>query len=143
MGIFEKLFGSRILKTTDTDFGEIESVSIQGNNVCWTFKKQFLNSNIEVLINGNKENLSELQKQILINALNSESEIKSEVEKALKDKYLNAEMEFESIEKHFAVSSLSVNNIGFELTFQEKNAPYYYFNIHFENNKQIGVSIDG
>ncbi len=54
MGIFEKLFGSKKLKITDSDFGEIESI-----------------------------------------------------------------------------------------TLQEKSAPYYCFNVHFENNKQVGVSIEG
>ena len=143
MGIFGNLFGSKKLKTTDSDFGEIESFSVRGNNVGWTFKKQFLNSDVEILIDGNKESLSESQKRTLINALNNESEIKSESEKALKEQFDNAEMEFISIEKHFDVSSISVNDNGFELTFQEKNEPYYYFNVHFENNKQVGVSIDG
>ncbi|SIT12047.1 hypothetical protein SAMN05421766_11153 [Zobellia uliginosa] len=143
MGIFGNLFGSKKLKTTDSDFGEIESFSVRGNNVGWTFKKQFLNSDVEILIDGNKESLSESQKRTLINALNNESEIKSESEKALKEQFDNAEMEFISIEKHFDVSSISVNDNGFELTFQEKNDPYYYFNVHFENNKQVGVSIDG
>jgi len=143
MGIFGNLFGSKKLKTTDSDFGEIESFSVRGDNVGWTFKKQFINSDIEVLIDGNKESLSESQKRTLINALNNESEVKSESEKALKEQFDNAEMEFISIEKHFDVSSISVNDNGFELTFQEKNDPDYYFNVHFENNKQVGVSIDG
>lgn len=143
MGIFGKLFGSKKLKTTDSDFGEIESFSVQGNKVGWTFKKQYLNSDIEILCDGNKESISESQKRILINALDNESEIKSESKKALKEQFDNAEMEFKSIEKHFDVRSISVNDDGFELTLQEKSAPYYYFNIHFENNKQVGVSIDG
>ena len=143
MGIFGNLFGSKKLKMTDSDFGEIESFSVRGNNIGWAFKKQFLNSDVEILIDGNKESLSESQKRTLINALNNESEIKSESEKALKEQFDNAEMEFISIEKHFDVSSISVNDNGFELTFQEKNDPYYYFNVYFENNKQVGVSIDG
>ncbi len=143
MGLFGKLFGSKKLKTIDSDFGEIESFSVRGNKVGWTFKKQFLDSDIEILIDGNKEGLSESQKRTLIAALKNESEIKSESEKALKEQFGNAEMEFVSIEKHFDVSSISVNDNGFELTFQEKEDPYYYFNVHFENNKQVGVSIDG
>lgn len=143
MGIFGKLFGSKKLKTIDSDFGEIESYSVRGNDVGWTFKKQFINSDVEILIDGNKQSLSEPQKRTLINALNSESEIKSESENVLKEQFDNAEMEFISIDKHFYVRSISVKNDGFELTFQEKNEPYYYFNVHFENNKQVGVSIDG
>ncbi len=143
MGIFGNLFGSKKLKTTDSDFGEIESFSVRGNNVGWTFKKNFLNSDIEILMDGDKEKISESQKRTLTNALNSESQIKSESEKALKEQFDNAEMEFVSIDKHFDVNSISVNDNGFELALQEKNDPYYYFNVHFENNKQVGVSIDG
>jgi len=142
MGIFGNLFGSKKLETTDSDFGKIESFNVRGNNVGWTFKKQFLDSIVEVLIDGNKESISESQKRILIHALDKESQIKSESEKALKEQFDNADMEFVSIDKHFDVKSISIHDVGFELSFQEKSDPYYYFNVHFENNKQVGVSID-
>lgn len=143
MGIFGNLFGSKKLKTTDSDFGEIESFSTRGNDVGWQINKRYLNSDIEILIAGDKDGIAENQKRILLNALNNETEIKSESEKALKEQYANAEMEFESIEKHFDLKGISVRDEGFEMAFQQKNDPYYFFNIHFENNKQVGVSIDG
>jgi len=143
MGIFGKLFGSKKLKTIDSDFGEIESFSIRGNDVGWQINKKYLNSDIEILIAGDKDGIAENQKRILLNALNNETEIKSESENALKEQYANAEMEFESIEKHFDLKGISVRDEGFEMAFQQKNDPYYFFNVHFEDNKQIGVSIDG
>lgn len=143
MGIFGNLFGSKKLKTTDSDFGEIESFSTRGNEVGWQINKRYLNFNVEILITGDKDGIAENQKQILLNALNNEMEIKSESEKALKEHYANAEMEFESIEKHFDLKGISVRDEGFEMAFQQKNEPYYFFNVHFENNKHIGVSIDG
>ncbi|GAA3552876.1 hypothetical protein [Snuella lapsa] len=143
MGIFGNLFGSKKLKTTDSDFGEIESFSTRGNDVGWQINKRYLNSDIEILIAGDKDGIAENQKRILLNALNNETEIKSESEKALKEQYANAEMEFESIENHFDLKGISVRDEGFEMAFQQKNDPYYFFNVHFENNKQVGVSIDG
>ena len=101
MGIFGNLFGSKKLKTTDSDFGEIESFSTRGNDVGWQINKRFLDSDVEILIAGNKDGISKNQKRILLNALNNETEIKSESEKALKEQFENAEMEFVSIEKHF------------------------------------------
>lgn len=142
MGIFGKLFGSKKLKTTDPDFGEIESFNIKGNDVGWQINKRYLNSDIEILIAGNKDGIAENQKRILLNALSNEEKIKSESEKALKEQYENAEMEFESIQGSFDLKGISVIDEGFEITFQQKNDPYYFFNIHFENNKQVGVSID-
>ena len=143
MGIFGNLFGSKKLKMTDSDFGEIESFSTRGNDVGWQINKRYLNSDIEILIAGNKDGIAENQKRILLDALNNETEIKSESENALKEQYANAEMEFESIEKHFDLKGISVRDEGFEMAFQQKNDPYYFFNVHFENNKQVGVSIDG
>ncbi|WP_158850508.1 hypothetical protein [Algibacter sp. L1A34] len=143
MGIFGNLFGSKKLKTTDSDFGEIESFSTRGNDVGWQVNKRFLNSDIEILLAGNKDGISENQKRILLNALNNETEIKSESEKALKEQFENAKMEFVSIEKHFELKGISVRHEGFEMAFQEKEGQNYFFNVHFENNKQVGVSIDG
>ena len=143
MGVFGNLFGSKKLKTTDSDFGEIESVSTRGNDIGWQVHKRFLNCDIEIIIAGNKDGISENQKLILLNALNNETEIKSESEKALKEQFENAEMEFESIDKHFELTAIHVHEKGFEMAFQEKEGQNYFFNVHFENNKQVGVSIDG
>ena len=143
MGIFGNLFGSKKLKIMDSDFGEIESFSARGNDVGWQINRKFMDSNIEILIAGNKDGISETQKEILLNALNNETEIKSESKKALKVQFDNAEMEFISIEKHFELKGISVRDEGFEMSFQEKEGQNYFFNVHFENNKQVGVSIDG
>lgn len=143
MGLFGNLFGSKKLKTTDFDFGKIESFNIKGNDVGWQINKRFLNSDIEILIAGDKDGINEIQRKILLNALNNESVIKSETETALKEQYKNAEIKFDSVEKHFDLKGISVRDEGFEMTFQQKNEPFYFFNVHFENNKQVGVSIDG
>lgn len=144
MGIFENLFGSKKkLKITDLDFGEIESSFTKGNKVGWKIKKRFLDSDIEILIVSNQNGISENQRQIILNALNNEKEIKAESEKALKEQFENVDIDFISIEKHFEPKSLSIQENGFEMSFQEKEGQNYYFNVHFESNKQVGVSIDG
>ena len=143
MGIFGNLFKSKKLKTTDNDFGPIESFSTNGNRVGWQINGEFLDSSIDILIEGNPDGINENQKQILLNALNNETEIKSESEKALKEQFDKAEIEFISIEKHFELKGISVRNEGFEMAFQEIEGQNYFFNVHFEDNKQVGVSIDG
>ena len=136
-------FKSKKLKTTDSDFGEIESFSTNGNRIGWQVNRKYLDSDIEILIEGNKDGIDESQKRILLNALNNEAEIKSESEKALKEQFENAEMEFIALEKHFELKGISVRNGGFEMAFLEKEKKRYFFNVQFENNKQVGVSIDG
>ncbi|MFD0835108.1 hypothetical protein ACFQ0I_04990 [Mariniflexile aquimaris] len=143
MGIFGNLFGSKKLKTNDSDFGEIESFSTNGNRIGWQVNRKYLDSDIEILIEGTKDGIDESQKRILLNALNNESKIKSESEKALKEQFENAEMEFIALEKHFELKGISVRNGGFEMAFLEKEKKRYFFNVQFENNKQVGVSIDG
>ncbi len=143
MGIFGNLFGSKKLHTTDSEFGEIESFSTNGDRVGWQIELEFLGFEIEVLIEGDKDGISESQKNLLINALANESQIKSESENALREQFENADMEFRSIEEHFALRGISVREDGFEVAFQELGGRNYFFNIHFEDNKAVGVSIDG
>lgn len=143
MGIFKNLFGSNKLKIIDPEFGEIESFFKKGNNIGWKIKKSFLDAAIEILIIGNEGGISEKQRQIVLDALNNENEIKTEAEKALKEQFENAEMDFIAIEKHFEPKSISIQERGFEMSFQEKEGQNCFFNVHFENNKQVGVSIDG
>jgi len=143
MEIFDKLFGTKKLKTTDSDFGEIESFSKKGDRVGWQVNRQFLGFNIEILLEGDKDGISKKQKHILLDALTQEALIKSESENALREQFQNAEMEFQTLDKHFLLRGISVRDEGFEMAFQEKEGNYYFFNVHFKNNKQVGVSIDG
>ncbi|MEM6685573.1 MAG: hypothetical protein AAF617_07220 [Bacteroidota bacterium] len=143
MGLFGKLFGRKKLKTTDADFGEIESFSTRGNDVGWQINHTFLGVAIEILIAGDANGIASHQKQILLNALQHEADIKSETEAALKEQYGNADMEFTSLEKLFDLRGISVRDEGFEMAFQQKESPNYFFCVHFEDNKQVGVSIDG
>lgn len=143
MGFFSKLFGSKKLKTTDPDFGEIESFSKRGNDVGWQINHTFLGFPVEILIAGDANGIASHQKQILRSALAQETNIKTEATNALKEQYDNAEMEFTSLKKLFILRGISVRDEGFEMAFQEKEAPNYFFNVHFENNKQVGVAIDG
>ncbi|WP_452232105.1 hypothetical protein [Lacinutrix sp. MEBiC02595] len=143
MGILEKLFGTDKLKITDIDFGEIESFSTNGNRIGWLVNRRYLDVDVEILIDGNIEGIFKEQKQILLQALNNEATIKLEAEKALQEQYTNAEIEFVSLDSHFQLKGISVNTEGFEMIFQEKEGKNYFFSVHFENNKQIGVSMDG
>lgn len=143
MGIFNKLFGSKKLKINDPDFGEIKSFSTNGNRIGWQINRKYVDSEIEILIEGNKDGIDESMKRILLNALNNEKEIKSESEKALKEQFENAEMEFIALEKHFELKGISVRNGGFEMAYLEKEKKRYFFTVQFENNKQVGVLIDG
>ncbi|MDA9773803.1 hypothetical protein N9B82_02505 [Saprospiraceae bacterium] len=143
MGIFGNLFGSKKLTVTDPDFGGIKSFHTRGNTVCWKLTRMVLGFDIEIIATGDQNGISEIQRQILIKALNNETELKADSEKALQQQFENAEMEFISIEKHFDLKAISVNDEGFEISYQEKEGQNYYFNVQFENYKQIGVSIDG
>lgn len=143
MGLFDKLFGSKKLKVTDPDYGDIESVHIKGAHVDWLVKQAFLGTHIDVFLKGDKNGISNVQKRTLQTILTHEPQVSSESEKALKKQFKNANMEFITIDTHFDVRSIFIQEQNFELTFQEKESPYYFFNIFFENNKAVGVSVDG
>lgn len=143
MGILSNLFGSKRKEITDSDFGVIVQQSRRGEEVHWLIRTNFLAAPIEVDISGDKDGVSSVEKQILQSAIENEDLILTECRTALKDQYHNAELEFESIERHFEISGISVSKNGFTVVFQQKEDPYYFFNVHFKNNRQVGVSIDG
>ena len=142
MGILTKLFSKEVLKIKDSDLGTIRSKSIKGSKVVWVSHRKFLGFEIEILIEGNKNIVSIVQKENLLKALNNETEIKSESTKALEEQYKNTEIEFTSIEELFDVIEISVNDHGFDLTFQEIQGENIFLNVHFKNNKQVGVSTE-
>ena len=127
MGILGKLFGTDKLKVTDTDFGEIESFSTNGDRIGWLVNRRYLDTDVEILIDGNTEGLFKDQKQILLQALNNEPTVKLEAENALKEQYENAELTFTSLDEHFQLKGISVNTEGFEMIFQEKEGKNYFF----------------
>jgi len=143
MGIFGKFIKSKTLKANDSDFGEIESLSIKGDKVYWQTKQKFSNFDIDVNIAGDKNGIPKENKEEVLNTLADESLIISESEKALREQFEDADMEFISLEKHFNLVGISFQNEELEVTFQEKEGNFFFFNVYFKNNEQIGVSIDG
>ncbi len=143
MGFFNKLFKTEKLTITDSDFGKIKSLNVDKNSVIWKFEIIFLNKNIDVFIDGNREEINETEKQILLNAIKEQALIKSQSERAIKEEFENAGMKFISLEKQFEISSISVEQKGFQLTFSQIEEPYYDFSVYFnENNQQMAVLID-
>lgn len=142
MGIFSNIFSTKNLKKSDPELGEITSISSHGITVVWQIMQLFLDQQIEIRIDGNRKGVDKNQKEILLSALNNESHIKSESEDILKEQFKDAVMDFESIEKHYDIIGITVNTRGFELTFQEKDGQFRFFNVDFEDNKQCGFSIE-
>ena len=71
MGILTKLFSKEVLKIKDSDLGTIRSKSIKGSKVVWVSHRKFLGFEIEILIEGNKNIVSIVQKENLLKALNN------------------------------------------------------------------------
>ncbi|WP_299255910.1 hypothetical protein [uncultured Aquimarina sp.] len=143
MGLFKKLFSSKTsLELVDVNLGKFNSNYIKGSEVNWIGTIILFEETIELIIDGNSERLSPNQKKIILNALSNEEILKSESSVAINEEYNNADMEFQSLDEQFQVKAITSNENGFELSFEQKENPYYYFNVFFENNKQRGVSID-
>ena len=141
MKFLKKLFKKEKLVKQDPDFGEIKSFKIKGENVWWQAKGKFFEKEIDIHFNGNRNGIFPSQKRIVLSALNNQSKIKAESIKALKEEFDNADEKFISLNEHFVLEAISVNGSELELSFLEQNI-FYYFNVHFKNNKQVGVSID-
>ena len=143
MGFFKKLFGGKtILEIVDPDLGRFKSNYVKGLDVNWIGSTTLFGKPIELLMDGNPEELSQNQKKIVLNALSHEDVLKSESSIAISEEYSNADMKFQSLDEQLGVKALTANENGFELSFEQKESPFFYFNVFFENNKQQGVSID-
>ena len=143
MGFFKKLFGGKtILEIVDPDLGRFKNNYVKGLDVNWIGSTTLFGKPIELLMDGNPEELSQNQKKIVLNALSQEDVLKSESSIAISEEYSNADMKFQSLDEQLGVKALTANENGFELSFEQKESPFFYFNVFFENNKQQGVSID-
>ncbi|TJY38033.1 hypothetical protein [Pontimicrobium aquaticum] len=144
MSFFKKLFGRghTKLQIVDSDLGQFNSDYIKGSDVIWIGNTKLFGKSIELLMEGNQERISQVQKKIVLSALSDEDNLKSESSIAIKEEYKNAEMDFSSLEDLLEVKAITTNDNGFELSFEQKENPFFYFNVFFENNKQTGVSID-
>ena len=142
MAILSKLFSSKTLNINDPDLGLITKINKSGRKIIWQANRHFLGFDIEVLIQGNKNGINKIQKEILLEALKNESLIKLEAEKALRAQFQNSVMDFTSLEELFDVIEISLNDDGFTLTCQEKDGQFVFFNIHFENNKETNITIE-
>lgn len=139
----KKIFGrKKELELVDADLGLFRSSLSKGSDVIWSGKAQFFGNTIDLIIAGNLQNLFISQKKNIISALSNEELIRAESTNAISKEYENADMKFDSLDQQMEVSSITVNEDGFELSFEQKESPHYYFNVIFENNKQQGVSID-
>ncbi|MEO1487607.1 MAG: hypothetical protein AAFU57_17860 [Bacteroidota bacterium] len=143
MGFFKKLFGGHTsLELVDSELGKFDSDYVKGEDVTWIGSAILFGATIELLMDGSPDNLSQKQKQIVLNALANEDLLKSESSIAISNEYNNADMKFTSLGEQLEVKAITANANGFELSFEQKESPHYYINVHFKNNRQQGVSID-
>lgn len=143
MNLFKKLFKKKnVYSIDDANFGIIQGMEKSKETVVWEVKITFLNHPLEVQLDGDKQGVDKTQKQILLNALKEENKILKEAEKALREELEKGGVKLNSMDAYFEEPYLSVYEDGFELSFQQKEEPYYNFNVQFENNEQVGVSID-
>lgn len=143
MSFFKKLFGGKkTLEIVDPDLGRFKSNYVKGLDVNWIGGTMLFGKPIELLMDGDPKELSQDQKKIVLNALSNEDLLRSESSIAISEEYSNADLKFELLDEQLRVMALTANKNGFELSFEQKESPFFYFNVFFENNKQQGVSID-
>lgn len=142
MGFLSQLFNKKNLILNDPDLGELKSIHISGRKVLWKAERKLLGQKIEIRISGNRKGVSQNQKDILLNTLKNEDVLESEVTEALKKQFEKSVIPFTTIQNHFDVIGITMNNRGFEFTFQESDGQFRFFNVLFENNKYLNVTIE-
>ena len=76
MDFFKNLFGGgnrhTKLEVVDFELGKFNSNFVKGSNVTWIGNAQLFGKTIELLIDGNQDEISTIQKKIILTALSSE-----------------------------------------------------------------------
>lgn len=125
----------------DDTLGTFNQLTGSGNNVTWKGIVHLMGATIAVYIHGEKDKLDEPQKKALTAMLANEANIEAEVDKALQGQYNNAGMEYVNWQTHFKCISITTAADGINVTMEQMNS-FYHFNVFFEGNKAIDVSID-
>lgn len=142
MGFLNKLFNNKMLNLIDPEIGEFKTINIIGRKVLWQTEKNLFGLMLEIRISGNKKGIAKNQKQILLEILNNEAQIELEAQEVLKKQFEDSVMDFISIESHFDTIGIIVEDAGFELTFQENDGQFRFFNLFFEKNTKTKLSIE-
>ncbi len=145
MGFFERLFGFRNskpkLSIQDNELGTFTALSDSKTRILWNGSANFLSEQISLNIYGDAERLDSSQKKLVISILQNESQIDQEIDKSLKEQYETANKEYTNWRAHFKVVSIESNEYDIYVTMEEIDS-MYLFNILFEDNKAIDVTID-
>lgn len=143
MSLLKKLFSKKeILVLNDEQFGRMQGIRGPTNTIHWSAATTFMGKSIELIIKGTENELDIQQKQLILNALKNEDILKYQSKIGLKEQYENADMKFKSLDEHFELESISSNNNELIISFSEKKSRYI-FNVYFEENMYVSVSIDG
>lgn len=143
MSLLKKLFGKKeILVLNDEQFGQMQGMRDVNSTIHWSAPTTFMGKSIQLTIKGTEHELDVQQKQLIINALKNEDVLKIQSEIGLKEQYENAGMKFKSLNEHFELEFITSDNNELTISFLEKKS-CYIFNVHFEENTYVAVSIDG
>jgi len=143
MGFFDSLFGNggRGLTLEDMELGSFQSIAAKDEKVVWEGSVNFLGQDVSLVMSGDETNLNEAEKKSLDEIIKNEADIESQIDQGLAEAFDNADKEYSKWRDHFNFISISTNH-GIEITFEEKESRYL-FDVHFEDNKFGGLSING
>lgn len=143
MQFLKNLFNRKKKSIEDVEFGTLTSIYSNGNNITWQMNFKFLDSNLNLSVNGNENGISEKTRKAIHQITSNQNKIIQGADQILRDEYQNVEMEYSSLDELFELEGISLeNDETLEFTFSQKDSPYYHFNVFFMNFQPTDVSID-
>lgn len=142
MSLFSKWCQRKELSYLDPDFGKVKGWKKKEELVFWKISGSFWDKPVELLFLGNIEGIAPSQKDLFHNLQLQEASLRLVATQILADSYGNADLPFFSIEEQFDLKAISLEKDKAVITLQQKQNPYYYFNLHLKEKEDIWLSID-
>jgi hypothetical protein len=146
-----RLFKRKKYKINDPDFGLMTALKFDNNIFRWTTETELSGFDEEfgMLIIGDESGPSEEGKDYIFEFIEKYFEHEEIIRKVLLDTLKNADdkAKLERWQDKFKLFGFDVYEVSgpvikMSISFNQKEKPFYIFNVHFENFDPVGVSMD-
>jgi hypothetical protein len=145
MNFLKKLFSPQPKPTYEHHMlGTLQALRLNGESTVWMTNWEVLSEPVELFLKGT-EQFPSLDSITALEKLIDTSTILDEARSAVLDTLRNADDAYpaDQFDRDMRLAAIHVDgDDSFEISYEQRNEPYYHFNALFRNGRSQGVSID-
>lgn len=124
--------------------GTMQAVRLNGDSTLWMTTWEVTSESVELFLKGTEQSPSPVSIAALEKVIDT-STILDEARSAVLDTLRNADDAYpaDQFDRDMRLAAIHVyEDDSFEISYEQRNEPYYHFNALFRNGRSQGVSID-